>query len=60
MLAYIQWASNLHIDRYGTKTFNGFASNEFIEVKYVDRCVGFMKIGDIFYILDKENQVIID
>ena len=58
MLAYIQWTSGIHIDRYHIKTFNGFDKCEFIDVEYIDRCVGFMRIEDKFYIFDKENQAI--
>ena len=39
------------------KRFQGFSNYDFIEVKYIDRCVGFMRIRDTFYIFDKENQV---
>ena len=58
MLAYIQWTSDIHIDRYHIKTFNGFGKCEFIEVEYIDRCVGYMRIEDKFYVFDKENQAI--
>jgi hypothetical protein len=48
----------VHIDRYYIKSFRGFGTYDFIEVEYIDRCVGFVRIGDKFYIFDKENQVI--
>lgn len=56
MLAYIQWTSDIHIDRYRIKTFRGFSKHDFIEVDYIDRCVGFMRLDDKFYIFDRENQ----
>lgn len=56
MLAYIQWTSDVHIDRYGIKRFREFGKHDFIKVDYIDRCVGIMRIGDIFYISNKENQ----
>ena len=56
MLAYIQWTSDVRIDRYHIKTFRGFTTHDFIEVEYIDRCVGFIRIDDKFYIFDKENQ----
>lgn len=56
MLAYIQWTSDINIDRYGIKTFKGFSKHDFIEVDYIDRCVGIIRIDDKFYIFDKENQ----
>ena len=58
MLAYIQWTSNLHIDNFGNKTFNGYGTNSYIDVEYIDRCVGIVRIENTFYILDKENQVV--
>jgi hypothetical protein len=57
MLAYVQWTSDVHIDRYRIKSFKGFGIRNFIEVKHLDRCVGFVRINDNFYIFDKENQV---
>lgn len=58
MLAYIQWTSDVHIDRYHIKTFNGFSRHDFIEVDHIDRCVGFIRIEDKFHIFDKEHQVV--
>ena len=58
MLTYIQWISDIHIDRYYIKIFNKFGKYEFIEVEYIDCCVGFMRIRDKFYVFDKENQAI--
>lgn len=60
MLAYTQWTSDVRIDRYHIKTFRGFGTHNFIEVEYIDRCVGLMRIDDKFYIFDKENQVTYD
>jgi hypothetical protein len=57
MLAYIQWTNDVHVDRYRIKTFRGFDTYNFIEAEYIDRCVGFIRIDDKFYIFDKENQV---
>lgn len=59
MLAFIQWTSEVYIDKYGTKRFQGYSNYDFIEVEYIDRCVGFMRINDTFYIFDKENQIIL-
>lgn len=56
MLAYIQWTHDVHIDRCYIKTFRGFSKHDFIEVEYIDRCMGFIRINDKFYIFDKENQ----
>jgi hypothetical protein len=57
MLAYIQWAENVHINKYNVKTFQGFGNYDFVEVQYIDRCVGFMRIDNNFVIFDKENQI---
>ena len=58
MLAYVQWTAEVHIDKYGNKTFNGYDTYDFIEVECIDRCVGFIRINNVYYIFDKENQVI--
>ena len=58
MLAYVQYTSEIHINKYGIKTFRGFDKFDFVEVEYIDRCIGFMNIDGIFCIFDKENQVI--
>ena len=34
---------------------NKFGSFQFIEVIDIDRCVGFFKIENLFYILDRER-----
>jgi hypothetical protein len=57
MLAYIQWAENVRINKYGVKIFQGLGRHDFIEVQYIDRCVGFMRIDSYFVIFDKENQI---
>ena len=57
MLAYVQWTSDVHIYRYRIKSFKGFGIRNFIEVEHLDRCIGFVRINDNFYIFDKENQV---
>jgi hypothetical protein len=58
MLAFVQWTTNLRIDNFEIKTFYGYSSYSYIDVEYIDRCVGFMRIENTFYILDKENQVV--
>ena len=54
MFAYVQ-----KIDRYdddhGQIYFNRYSSFQFIEVIGIDRCVGFFKIENLFYILDREK-----
>ncbi|GES92310.1 hypothetical protein GLOIN_2v1522244 [Rhizophagus clarus] len=60
MLGFIQWTSNIHDDNYGIKTFYGYSSHSYIDVEYIDRCVSFMRIENTFYILDKENQVVMN
>jgi len=35
-----------------------YSTNSYIDVEYIDRCVGFVRIDNTFYILDKENQVV--
>ncbi|CAB5302545.1 unnamed protein product [Rhizophagus irregularis] len=55
MLAYIQLTSKIVEDEYGCKHFTQFRSKEFIDVRCLDHCIGFAKIDNKYYIIDKEN-----
>ena len=52
LLAYIQIPSPTKINVLGNITFTRKSAYEFIDVSTVDRCVGFIKIGNIYYIID--------
>ncbi|CAG8472853.1 7004_t:CDS:2 [Scutellospora calospora] len=54
MLAYIQWTSTVEEDSVGVKKFSRFRSYAFINASAIDRCVGFVEIDRLFYIVDKE------
>jgi hypothetical protein len=55
MFAYIRKTNKYEEDNYGQIYFNRFSSFQFIEVIGIDRCVGFFKIENLFYILDREK-----
>ena len=55
MFAYVRKIDNYEEDNYGQIYFNRFGSFQFIEVIGIDRCVGFFKIENLFYILDRER-----
>ncbi|GES96181.1 hypothetical protein GLOIN_2v1480212 [Rhizophagus clarus] len=55
MLAYVQLTSKVMEDEYECKYFTQFKSKEFIDVRCIDHCVGFAKIGSKYFIIDKEN-----
>ena len=55
MFAYIRKINKYEEDNYGQIYFNKFGSFQFIEVIGIDRCVGFFKIENLFYILDIEK-----
>jgi hypothetical protein len=55
IFAYIRKIDKYEEDNYGQIYFNKFGSFQFIEVIGIDRCVGFFKIGNLFYILDRER-----
>lgn len=57
MLAYIQCVSKIITDKYNCKYFTKFCSFEFIDIRCIDHCIGFMKINSKYYILDRENEV---
>src|SRR5687768_3284703 len=54
MLAYIQWTKPIIEDSVGTLSFSGFSYYEFIRVSAIDRCVGFFKIENKYYIIDRD------
>lgn len=55
MFAYIRKVDECYEDNYGQLYFNKFSRYQFIEVIGIDRCVGFFKIENLFYILDREK-----
>jgi hypothetical protein len=55
MFAYVQKIDKDEEDNYGQIYFNKFGGFQFIEVIGIDRCVGFFKIDNLFYILDRER-----
>lgn len=57
MLAYTQLTSKVNIDNVGCRCFTRFGIREFIDVRCIDHCVGFAKIGNQHYIIDKENGI---
>ena len=55
MFAYVRKINKYEDDNYGQIYFNNFGNYQFIEVIGIDRCVGFFKIENLFYILDRER-----
>jgi hypothetical protein len=59
MLAYVECAniSDKKISKFGIRTFNHFGRKEFIDVQAIKRCIGFFKINNEYYILDKKENI---
>ena len=55
MFAYVRKVDKYEKDNYGQIYSNKFGSFQFIEVIGIDRCVGFFKIENLFYILDRKR-----
>jgi hypothetical protein len=55
MFAYVRKIGKYEEDNCGQIYFNKFSGFQFIEVIGIDRCVGFFKIENLFYILDRER-----
>ena len=55
IFAYVRKVNKYNEDDYGQIYFNKFNGFQFIEVIGIDRCVGFFKIDNLFYILDREK-----
>ncbi|CAB4378273.1 unnamed protein product [Rhizophagus irregularis] len=54
MLVNVTWTNEVNVDSFGTTSFVGDSSTQFIDVTAINRCVGFMKLGRKTYIIDKE------
>ena len=55
MFAYVRKIDKHEEDNYGQIYFSKFGALQFIEVIGIDRCVGFFKVENLFYILDRER-----
>jgi len=55
MFAYVRKIDKYEQDNYEQIYFNKLGSFQFIEVIGIDRCVGFFKIENLFYILNRER-----
>ena len=55
MLAYIQLTSKNIEDEYRYKYFIQYRLKEFINVRCINHCVGFAKINNKHFIIDKKN-----
>ena len=55
IFAYVRKVDKYEEDKYGLLYFNKFSGVQFIEIIGIDRCVGFFKIENLYYILDRER-----
>lgn len=55
IFAYVRKIDNYEVDNYGQIYFKKQSNFQFIEVIGIDRCVGFFKVENLFYILDREK-----
>ena len=54
LMAFVHWTQNVNEDEYGLKFFREFGIKQFIDVRVIDRCIGFLKCKNILFIIDKE------
>ena len=55
IFAYVHKIDNYEVDNYGQIYFKRQSNFQFIEVIGIDRRVGFFKVENLFYILDREK-----
>ena len=55
MFAYVYKIDKYKEDNYRQIYFSKFSSFQFIEIIGINRYVGFFKIENLFYILDREK-----
>lgn len=53
MLAYIKNVKNARKGPYGIYCFEEFGDYEFVDVSMIRRCVGFLRVGKYFYVINK-------
>ncbi|GBB88937.1 hypothetical protein RclHR1_15560001 [Rhizophagus clarus] len=54
IVAYVQWTQQVLEDEWGTMFFKGYGAKQFIDVCVIDRCVGFLEVENLYYIIDKK------
>ncbi|CAG8831052.1 20578_t:CDS:1, partial [Gigaspora rosea] len=54
MLACINWTTPVIEDSAGLKYLYQFSGYDFIDVTIIDRYVGFIKVDNLYYIVDNE------
>ncbi|CAG8598147.1 11228_t:CDS:2 [Scutellospora calospora] len=54
LMVLIQWTQKVNEDEYRLKFFREFGTKQFIDVRVIDRYVGFLKYGNLLFIIDKE------
>ncbi|CAG8836239.1 14156_t:CDS:2, partial [Cetraspora pellucida] len=55
LLAYIHNAKNVQKGLYDLYSFEEFGDYEFVDVSRIQRCVGFLRVGKSYYVIDKTN-----
>ncbi|CAG8643098.1 3842_t:CDS:1, partial [Dentiscutata heterogama] len=54
LMALIQWTQKVNEDEYELKFFREFGTKQFIDMRVIDRCVGFLECRNLLFIIDKE------
>ncbi|CAG8813343.1 10235_t:CDS:1, partial [Gigaspora margarita] len=54
LIALIQWIQKVNEDEYELKFFRGFGTKQFINVRVINRYVGFLECKNFLSIIDKE------
>jgi len=54
LIAFIHWTNQVMEDDMGLKTFKSFGTKQFIDVCVIDRCVGFLEVNNVYYVIDKQ------
>src|ERR1051325_3079346 len=57
IVAYVQWTQQVSENEWGLKFFKGYGAKQFIDVCVIDRCIGFLKVENLYYIIDKKVEI---
>ena len=55
IFAYVHKIDNYEVDNYGQIYFKKLSNFQFVEIIGIDRCIGFFRIKNLFYILNRER-----
>jgi hypothetical protein len=54
LIVFIYWTNQVSENDIGLKTFKNFETKQFIDVCVINYCVEFLKINNLYYVINKK------